>query len=207
MPKLIPAILEKTEEEMVKKVDILKQLGLNIVHLDVMDGLAVPNTCGGNPETAKCLDIDLEVHLMVKEPLKEAKKWLAMPNVVRAIVRGEEVADWREYSDLSNISKKLGLAFDPKSAFREQLMNISHLNFFLVMGVTSGFSGQKFNDSALDNIALVKNLWPDALIGFDGGINESTVLMVKKSGVDVINAASYFWAGDMENKIKFIEED
>jgi len=205
MPKIIPAILEKTEAEVFSKARLLKRLGLKTAHIDVMDGLAVPNICWGDPETASRLPINLEIHLMVKRPLAEARRWLFLPNVIRVIVRGEEVDDMDEYSSLSKASKKLGLAVDPGSNLLKIISPAKHLKYILIMGVTSGFSGQKFNEQALINIELIKKARPKARLGVDGGMNEETIPLVKQKGVDVINAASYFWAGDQEKKIKFIE--
>jgi pentose-5-phosphate-3-epimerase len=206
MAKIIPAILESTEERVRERVGTLKQHGLTIAHLDVMDGLAVPNSCWGDLKVAGSLGVDLEVHLMVTEPLKAARKWLELKNVIRVIVRGEEISDWQDYSSLSYSSGgKLGVAFDPESIFTKNINQTTHLTFFLAMGVRSGFSGQAFNDLALGNIVIVKSINSSILIGVDGGMNETTIPLVKSLGVDFINTSSYFWNGDIEKTIQLVE--
>jgi len=207
MSKLIPAILEKNEAEVFKKVEILRKIGLTIAHLDVMDGLAVPNKCVGGPELASRLDIDLEIHLMVKNPLEEAKKYLELKNVVRIIVRSEELANFDEYSKLLKESEKIGLAIDPETQISEKLVYLLDIGYLLIMGVNSGFSGQSFIPSVLTRIVLARSMWPKILIGIDGGMNERTIPMVKKRGFEIINAASYFWGGNKEEIIKFVEGD
>ncbi|MEI7426043.1 MAG: hypothetical protein WCK16_03920 [Candidatus Moraniibacteriota bacterium] len=204
MAKIIPAILESTEENVRERVSTLNQYGLTIAHLDVMDGVAVPNICWGNLKVAGNLGIDLEVHLMVVEPLKAAEKWLELENVIRVIVRGEEIFNWQDYSALSYASGgKLGVAFDPGSIFTR---NINQAMFFLAMSVPSGFSGQLFRASTIDNIVIAKSINPNILIGVDGGMNEITIPVVKRLGVDFINTSSYFWNGDMKKIIQFVED-
>lgn len=218
MSKLIPAVLEKTVDGVQDKIDAFRELTLSMAHLDVMDGVAVNNVCWGDPKIATSFDVQMEVHLMVKEPLKRAEEWLKLSNVKRVIIRGEELK-LREYYDYSALSrrvsesgkdKQLGIAFDPTSSLREVFRRISHLRYFLAMGVPSGFSGQTFNPLALENIRLVKKIWPGTLIGVDGGMNEVTIPLVKQEGVEVINAASYFWTGDTKRKqgiIQLVEAD
>jgi pentose-5-phosphate-3-epimerase len=206
MAKIIPAILESTEERVRERVCTLKQYGLTIAHLDVMDGLAVPNSCWGDLDVAGNLGVDLEVHLMVTEPLKAAEKWLELENVIRVIVRGEEISNWQDYSALSYSSGgKLGVAFDPESAFTKNIDQATHLTFFLAMGVRSGFSGQAFNDLALGKIVIVKSINSSILIGVDGGMNETTIPLVKSFGVHSINTSSYFWGGNMKEIIQLVE--
>ncbi|MEI6587943.1 MAG: hypothetical protein WCO05_03265 [Candidatus Moraniibacteriota bacterium] len=205
MAKIIPAILESTEERVRERVCTLKQYGLTIAHLDVMDGLAVPNSCWGDLDVAGNLGVDLEVHLMVTEPLKAAEKWLELENVIRVIVRGEEIFNWQDYSALSYASGgKLGVAFDPNSIFTK---NINQATFFLAMGVYSGFSGQRFHASTLDNIVVAKAINPCMLIGVDGGMNKVTIPIVKMLEVDFINTSSYFWnnSDDIEKTIQLVE--
>ena len=205
MPKLIPAILESNFEGVWQKTQLLKQIGLDTTHLDVMDGLAVPNECWGDASLASELDIQLEVHLMVQNPLEVAIKWLKLPNVIRVILRSEEVKDYDKFFELSRSCGSLGLAIDPMTYHAKVMTIIHQLDYLLIMGVTSGFSGQEFMPRALDRLDLAHALNSAVKIGVDGGMNEKTIPLVMAKKVDVINAASYFWSGDMERKIKLIE--
>lgn len=205
MTQFIPAVLEQTVEGVLNKIDMAKQFCLDTVHLDVMDQASVRNVCWGDPDVAKDFDINLEVHLMVRDSLAVARKWLALPNVVRVIVRGEDVFDWQEYSDLSKtFDRKLGVAFDPNTSFRSRLSEIENLTFFLAMGVRSGFSGQKFNRSTWGNILAVKSLCSGINIGWDGGVTEELICMASTLDLQVINAASLFWNADDKGKEKII---
>jgi ribulose-phosphate 3-epimerase len=206
MPKLIPAILEKDADSVARKIDLLQTTSLDTIHLDVMDNLAVPNFSWGVAEVARYFRCKLEVHLMVKDPIAEAKKWLPLPNVVRVIARSEEIDDFTEYFRLVKNIGKIGLAIDPTTVFSEELLRIPFHNHILIMDVVSGFSGQQFHSSVLSRINAVKEHWPLATIGVDGGMNVETIPKVKDIGVHVINAASYFWNSDgFAKKILFIE--
>lgn len=208
MPKLIPAILEKNFDGFKDKIKLLRTTRLDIFHLDVMDGLAVPNSCWGDAKAVKVFELNFTVHLMIENPLSEARKWLPLKNVVRVIVRSEEIDNLSEYSALADKNSKLGIAIDPGTNLDEKLLKAGRHNYILVMGVKSGFSGQEFNPVALERIRMVKKIWPMALIGVDGGMNEKTIPLVKQLDVDVINAASFFWnGGDLDNKINFVESE
>ena len=181
LPKILPIVNPNGSDS--AKFD-------NVHELVVMGGRSLPEA----------------MMMMVTEPLKAARKWLELKNVIRVIVRGEEISDWQDYSSLSYSSGgKLGVAFDPESIFTKNINQTTHLTFFLAMGVRSGFSGQAFNDLALGNIVIVKSINSSILIGVDGGMNETTIPLVKSLGVDFINTSSYFWNGDIEKTIQLVE--
>ncbi len=209
MAKLIPAILEKTEKDVWGRVATLKRLDVDMAHLDVMEKPAVNNVCWGDWRAAGELGIDLEVHLMVNDPLRAAEKWLALGNAKRVVVRGEEVSNWKDYAALSAISGgRLGVAFDPETNCYERFKKVDHVHYFLCMGVQSGFSQQTFNEQTLARIIAVKSLPKIQLIGVDGGMNAQTIPAVKQLGVDCIAAASFFWQGtddDRRRKLEFVE--
>lgn len=207
MTKFIPAILEQNENDFLEKVEIMQRTGLKIGHLDVMDGVAVPNKCWGDIDIVKKMNMKFEVHLMVKDSLEVAKEWLKYKNIIRVIARYEEIYNKEWYYNLAKKNPKLGIAIDPNKEATEIFYNIHKHNFLLIMGVNSGFSGQEFNPKILARINRAKSNRPMLQIGVDGGMNESTIPRVKELGVDVINAASYFWEGDYERKIDLIERE
>lgn len=206
--KLIPGILEKTLYEVKRKIYLLLETRLDTAHLDVMDGLAVPNHSWGVAKKADDLGFKIEAHLMVQQPLKEAEKWLGLKNIERVIVRSEEIEDIKAYADLASGNSKLGIAIDRNTDLEEKLLKVEHHNHILVMGINSGFSRQIFDLRMLKRIRLIKKLWPLAQIGVDGGMNEKTIPLVKEAGANIINATSFFWAGgkyEMRRKIKLVE--
>lgn len=192
MAKLIPGILEKTLYEVKKKIYLLMETCLDTAHLDVMDGLAVPNYSWGIAKKAKDLDFKIEAHLMVQKPLKEAEKWLGLKNVERVIVRSEEIEDMRAYADLASNSSKLGIAIDCSTNLEERLLKVEHHKHILVMGIESGFSGQIFNPRMLERIRFVKKTWPLAQIGVDGGMNEKTIPLAKKQALISLTPLVFF---------------
>ena len=208
MTQIIPAILEKAPDRVIDKVKQIENLGLKAVHLDAMDGNAVRNFCWYDIETMKVLlsdhDLDLEVHLMVTKPEEQAWAWLETKNVFRVILRSEAIQNKLEVEHLiRRYGHRIGISSDPQSSLSSILKEYSNLQYLLVMGVQSGYSGQEFKLPVLTKIQLAKKYSPKIKIGVDGGMNQKTILMVKKYGVDVINTASYFWEN---NKAKVISE-
>ena len=207
MPKFIPAILEKNSESIIHKINIFQATSLDTVHLDVLDDTFLATVVWGVAELLSKWQVRLEIHLMVSQPLREAAFWLELPNVERVIIRSEALSDFAEYADLARIYSRLGLAIDPETLLDEKAFELASPNYVLVMGVQSGFSGQQFNPSVLSRISWLKRWRPELKIGVDGGMNAETIPLVKFLGVDVINAASYFWHGeDFARKISFVED-
>jgi len=192
MTKIIPAILEKTLEEIQEKVQRIKPF-TEMIQLDVMDGSFVPNTTFQNPAQLADLPIDMEVHLMIQRPVLFVNSW-ALPNVKRLIVHYEAVDNMPHLiQHIRTLGKQVGVAINPHTSTFELKEIIQDIDLVVVMGVEPGFSGQAFQYDVLEKIKEVKKLRPDVLVEVDGGVNDSNAKDIVEAGADILAAASFLW--------------
>lgn len=195
MPEIVPAILEKTFEEVQEKVRQIKPF-TDFIQLDVMDGAFVPNTTFNNPDQAAKLDIEMELHLMIDKPILFIQKW-ALPNVRRIIVHYEAVANAEQIiKHVKDAGKEVAIAINPGTSTFELREYLDQLDMVLVMGVEPGFSGQKFHYDVLEKIKELKAERPDLLIEVDGGVNMHTRNAIVEAGADILAAASAIWSAE-----------
>lgn len=195
MVQVIPAVLEKTLEDIRAKVEIIKKY-TDMIQLDVMDGAFVPNTTFNTPSALADLPINMEVHLMIQRPVLFVNSW-ALPNVKRLIVHFEAVDNMEHMIEhMRNTGKEVGVAINPHTSTFELKPFINDIDLVLVMGVEPGFSGQNFQYDVLEKIKEVKKLRPDVLVEVDGGVNANNRNAIVEAGADILAAASAVWKAD-----------
>ncbi len=168
------------------------------IHIDVMDGVFVPNLTFG-PKLIKDLRPHFsnvfDVHLMIIDPIKYIKEFADA---------GSDIITFH-YESLSNVmdtineikkyGKKVGLSIKPNSSVDDIKRYLPYLDLVLVMSVEPGFGGQKFMNSSIDKIKKLYSLREENKYNYeievDGGINEETIVYVKESNIDVVVAGSY----------------
>lgn len=179
------------------------------VHIDVMDGVFVPNISFGFPvlkairkATAKCLD----VHLMIVEPERYA---------VRFAQAGADVVTFHlEATDdpaacaaaIRTAGAKAGISIKPATPAESLREVLAHVDLVLVMSVEPGFGGQAFMPASLDKIAAIRRMADEqglgTIIEVDGGISSANAGMLFAAGADVLVAGNaVFGAPDPEAEI------
>jgi ribulose-phosphate 3-epimerase len=174
------------------------------LHIDVMDGVFVPNISFGFPvlqAIRKHTDKTLDVHLMIANPdayLEDFKKagadiltvhYEACPHLHRTIGRIQE------------LGMKAGVALNPHTPIEVLSEVAPMLDLVLIMSVNTGFGGQKFIAAANDKVARLRTLRQNAnahfLIEVDGGVNLETGAQLAQAGADALVAGSFvFGASD-----------
>ena len=198
-PSILAADFNNIDQEIKKINDSICEF----VHLDVMDGIFVPNTTFDEKlvkelrsKTSKVFD----VHLMIENPQLVLDKYYeagadyvtfhleACPNCLDII---------KEYKAKN---KKIGLSIKPNTSVLELDKYLEYLDLILVMSVEPGFGGQKFMDSSLDKIKYLKNKKQENnyqyIIEVDGGINKDTAQLVKKVGCEAVVAGTYLFKNE-----------
>ena len=216
MAKIAPSILAADFANLEAAVRDIADHGADWVHVDVMDGLFVPNISIGIPVVAalrKVSSIPLDVHLMITRPIRYVGKFC------------DAGADWLtihlESDTEENIHvalrliRSLGvhpaLSIKPSTPVEALKPFLQEVDMILVMTVEPGFGGQKF---MYDQMAKTKVLrgWlnavnPDCLIEVDGGVDKYTCPICKEHGVDVMVAGSaYFNAPDHTAFVKYVQQ-
>jgi len=205
-PSIIAANFTKFQEE-IKRVE---KANADLLHLDVMDGVFVPNITFGPliiEAINRITDMELDTHLMIVRPENYLKQFI------------EAGSDWisfhaeaTEKTDecikiIKAQNKKVGLAVSPPTPFDPVKKYVDKLDFVLIMTVNPGFYGQKFLPEMLRKIEETKD-WIvkhklDCLIQVDGGINSRNVVELNQAGVDIVVAgASVFKSDDYKKAIK-----
>lgn len=180
------------------------------LHLDVMDGVFVPNISFGIPiiEKLRLLSKQVfDVHLMVDRP-KSLIKSFAEAGADVITVHPECADDTAELiAEIKRCGKLAGLAIKPNTPVSEVLEYLDEVYVVMVMTVEPGFGGQKLIAEALPKVQELKQRRADLLVELDGGVNEETFEACVKSGADVLVAGTaVFGAENAQEKIEFFSK-
>ena len=199
MIKVAPSILSADFACLGAEVEDIRKGGADYAHVDVMDGLFVPNISIGIPvikSLRRATDMFLDVHLMIDRPLRYVEQFCAagadltnfhveadtQENILLAIERAHA------------LGKKAGITVKPKTPAEAVLPFLKHVELVLVMTVEPGFGGQSFMYDQLDKIAAIRRYiderCPGCELEADGGINADTAKLVKAAGCNVLVAGS-----------------
>ncbi|MEE1026717.1 MAG: ribulose-phosphate 3-epimerase [Acutalibacteraceae bacterium] len=213
MIKISPSVL--TSDFLTLKDDIkkLESAGVDMLHLDVMDGIFVPNISFGPPvirSIRKHTNLPLDIHLMIDRPNRYFKEFISEADYLGFHYEaGSDVSDLLKA--IRNEGKKSCLTIKPATDPEEIFDYLPLCDMVLVMSVEPGFGGQKFMPIALEKLKTLKEI--SKIKGYnielevDGGINAETAPETIKAGADVLVIGNYlFSAEDMAARVKEIKE-
>lgn len=210
--KISPSVLTADFLELKGAIKELEVAGTDMLHLDVMDGIFVPNISFGVPVIKSIRNhtsLPLDVHLMIDRPHRYIKQFAEVSDILGFHYEaGSDVGE--TLKEIKSYDCKACLTIKPKTAPEEIFEFLPLCDMVLVMSVEPGFGGQKFMPSALDKLsrlkAEIKRQGLETELEVDGGINAETAPMVVKAGADVLVAGSYvFSASDMKKTVSEIK--
>ncbi len=198
MPKILPSLLSADFSILKDEMKALKDAGIKILHLDVMDGHFVPNLTFGMPvikSIRKATDLDLDAHLMVTNP-QDYFKPLAEMGVKYISFHQETVFHaQRAVMEIKELGCKAGIALNPATPVETIKHLVCDLDFVLIMSVNPGFGGQKFLPVVYEKLELLNQYKakynPNLLIEIDGGVCADNVQELIDAGVELLVAGSF----------------
>lgn len=201
-----PSILSGDFAALGNTVTRLCENGADWAHVDIMDGVFVDNITIGIPVVAairKYSAIPLDVHLMIKNPLRYVGEFAAAgADMITFHIEAE--SDPGETIDaIHACGKKAGLSVKPGTPAEAVFPYLDKLDMVLVMSVEPGFGGQKFNPTAPGKISIIRQETEkrglDTIIQVDGGINRETLKLCHDAGAGCFAVGStVFKAPDMK---------
>ena len=211
--KISPSVL--TADFLTLKDDIkrLEDAGADMLHLDVMDGIFVPNISFGIPvikSIKKHTSLPLDVHLMIERPHRYIKQFAEVADILGFhFEAGSEVA--KTLKEIRDLGCKSCLTIKPCTEPQEIFEFLPLCDMVLVMSVEPGFGGQKFMSQALSKLTALREEITrqglDIMLEVDGGINAETAPQAVRAGADVLVAGNYvFSAEDMKATVENIKK-
>ena len=210
MTKVSPSLLAANFANLTKDIDMLNHSDADWLHLDVMDGVFVPNISFGFPvleAVAKICQKPLDVHLMIVDPGKFTQQVKALGAYMMNVHYEACPHLHRTIQQIHDAGMKAGVTLNPHTPVNVLDDIIQDVDMVLLMTVNPGFGGQKFIEHSIDKVKKLKQLIQQtgshALIEVDGGVNGDTGKRLVEVGVDVLVAGSYvFRAENPEARIK-----
>ena len=210
--KISPSVL--TADFLTLKDDIkrLEDAGTDMLHLDVMDGIFVPNISFGVPvinSIKKHTSLPLDVHLMIDRPHRYIKEFAKVADYLGFHYEaGSDIAE--TLKEIRALGCKSCLTIKPCTEPERIFEFLPLCDMVLVMSVEPGFGGQKFMPQALEKLAALRKEITkrglDIMLEVDGGINAETAPQAVRAGADILVAGSFvFSAEDMKATVESIK--
>tara|TARA_B100000989_G_scaffold24252_1_gene15733 strand:+ start:9518 stop:10162 length:645 start_codon:yes stop_codon:yes gene_type:complete len=205
--KIAPSILAADFSNLSRVCEIVDKSVADWFHLDIMDGVFVPNISFGMPIVSsirKLTSKPLDVHLMITKPEKYIDKFIEIGSDI-VTVHIEATSKMENILDKIAKSKiKSGIAINPNTPINELENYIDRINLVCLMGVHAGFGGQQFIENTFERLVelknLIKNKNSSALIEIDGGVDNTNNKKLESLGADILVAGNYIFKSSDINK-------
>ena len=205
MAKIAPSILSADFVNLERDIRALGDNGADLVHVDIMDGIFVPNISIGIPVVQSIrptTQLPLDVHLMIDRPVRYVEQFCdAGADIVTVHVEADSEDGTHEaLRRIHAKGKKAGIVLKPKTPASAALPFINEVEMILIMTVEPGFGGQKFMADMMPKVEAVRRyidaMNPECELEVDGGVDPKTAPICIHSGANVLVAGSAVYKAD-----------
>lgn len=197
---IAPSLLAADFTNLGRDIEMINNSEADWFHLDIMDGVFVPNISFGLPvieAVKKMARKPLDVHLMIVQPERYIETFKNAGADLLNVHYEASTHLHRTIESINNYGMKAGVTLNPHTPVSVLEEIIPMLDLVLIMSVNPGFGGQSFIPGSIDKIKRLKELIlkknSKALIEVDGGVDNSNSATLVKAGVDVLVSGSYIF--------------
>lgn len=216
MVKIAPSILSADFVNLERDIRALAPTGADYVHVDVMDGIFVPNITIGIPVVAairRITALPLDVHLMIDRPLRYVEQFCKAGSDILTVHVEADTAEntLLALKKIRECGVRAALCVKPKTPAEAVLPFLPYCDLILVMTVEPGFGGQAFMADMMPKLRAIRDYIdaqnPACELEVDGGVNRETAKLCRENGANVLVAGSaYFKSPDPAEFVRAVKE-
>lgn len=201
--RIVPSILSADFAHLADQIRLVEDAGADWIHIDVMDGVFVPNLTYGAKviETVRRItDLPLDVHLMVVQPEKFFDDFAAAGASGLTIHTEVSPHLHRQLGRIRELGLRAGAAINPSTPLDAVVEVTRELDLLLVMSVNPGYGGQQFIEHSVDKVRRARRMLAEAgsraLLEVDGGIGTETIQRMWQAGADTFVAGNAIFGAE-----------